>query len=248
MDIWSEVKGEQYIQPMMATIHRVTDDQQLIATMSLVNNVEEQGILEQLLEETKPEKPIGYEDFDYLLISPFRYPPLQYGSRFGSVFEPSLFYGSLNITTALAETAFYRFIYLSGMKTQFTAPLQVTYSSYTVSVRSNSSIFLDKAPFDQYQEIIASPIHYQATQALGYAMRRANIEVFQFSSVRDAHAGKNIALFTPKAFQSKSPIKLERWICNVTHEAVGFVSSDNLKRFSFTKNMFLVDNAFTVPA
>lgn len=248
IDIWAELEGQEYITSMMATIHRVTDDQQLIATMSLVNNVEEQGILEDLLEETKPQKPEGFEDLDYFLITPFRYPPLKYGSRFGSTFEPSLFYGSLNISTALSETAYYRFVFLSGMQEPYEEPLQVTYSSYTVAIRTNRGIFLDKEPFDKYEADLTSSTNYTTSQRLGSSMRESKVEAFQYVSARDPKKGSNVALFTPRSFQSKKPINLERWLCQVTVDEVGFISNDNHRRFSFAKEIFEVDGEIPSPA
>ena len=247
-DIWAEVGGEQYIASMMATIHRVVEDQENVATLSLVNNIEEQGVLEDLLEQSKPKKPEGYDALYYLLITPFRYPPLQYGSRFGSSFEPSLFYGSLNISTALAETAYYRFVYLSGMKEAYAKPVLMTYSSYTVSIRADRSIFLDNKPFNIFENIMTSPNNYNDTQILGDSMRSAKVEAFQYISARDPEQGKNIALFSPKVFQSKKPINIERWICNITHEEIGFLSHNNQKKLRFDKRSFLVDGVIPTPA
>lgn len=53
-------------------------------------------------------KPSINKDIHYLIFTPFRYPPLKYGSRFGRAFEPSLWYGSLQLKTAFAEVAYYR--------------------------------------------------------------------------------------------------------------------------------------------
>ncbi|WP_454782214.1 RES family NAD+ phosphorylase [Legionella sp. WA2022007384] len=247
-DLWDEMDGTQYITSIMATIHRVVEDQEEVATLSLVNNIEEQGILEELLETSKPKKPEEYEDLHYLLITPFRYPPLQYGSRFGSTFEPSLFYGALNSSTALAETAYYRFVFMSGMKEPYPDNIQMTYSSYTVGIKTAHGVFLNKQPFDAFEKIITSPQYYGDTQKLGTSMRNADVEAFQYISARDPEKGINVALFTPKAFQSKKPISLERWICNITNQEIGFISNDTHKRLSFKRDIFLVDGLLPAPA
>ncbi|RUR18340.1 RES family NAD+ phosphorylase [Legionella qingyii] len=240
--------GKQYITPIMATIHRVVEDQEELATLSLVNNIEEQAILEELLETSKPKRPEEYEDLHYLLITPFRYPPLQYGSRFGNTFEPSLFYGSLNVSTALAETAYYRFVFMAGMKEPYTDSILMTYSSYTIGIKTVHGIFLNKQPFNTVEQIISSPKYYSDTQKLGSSMRKANVEAFQYSSTRDPEKGINVALFTPKALQSKKPISIERWICNITNEEIGFISNDNHNRLSFNRDLFLVDGLIPAPA
>ena len=232
----------------MATIHRVVENQEKVATLSLVNTIEEQGVLEELLEASKPQKPDGYDNLHYLLITPFRYPPLKYGSRFGARFEPSLFYGALNVSTALAETAYYRFVYLSGMKEPYTQPILMDFSSYTVAMRTKKGVFLDKKPFDQFAETISSPTQYEATQALGAAMRKADVEAVQYISARDPRQGKNLALYTPKALQSKKPITTHRWIASVTNDEIGFIAHDSDKRISFDKQIFLVDGELPAPS
>lgn len=233
---------------MMATIHRVIEDQEEAATFSLVNNIEEQAILEELLEQSKPDMPEACDGIHYLLFTPFRYPPLKYGSRFGGNFEPSLFYGSLNISTALAETAYYRFYFISGMAEPYTDAISLTYSSYTVKINTNKGVFLNTHPFDDFEKEISSPIHYNASQKLGYSMREACVEAFQYTSARDPQKGINVALFTPKAFHSKQPQSLLGWFCKVTSDEIGFISKDSQKRFSFHKEIFLVNGEIPVPA
>src|SRR5690349_12503378 len=98
-DIWLESKGTDQIKPMMAKIYRLVESQEQVATLGLVNNVYEQGVLEELIESTKNQSPKNNNVLHYLLTTPFRYPPLQYGSRFGKTFEQGLFYGSLNLIT-----------------------------------------------------------------------------------------------------------------------------------------------------
>jgi hypothetical protein len=72
-------------------IFRIVESQEEIATTNIVANLDEQNVLEQLLETSKPGA-IGTVPH-YLLSTPFRYPPLKHGSRFGTLFENSLFYG-----------------------------------------------------------------------------------------------------------------------------------------------------------
>lgn len=247
-NIWDEVNGKQYITSMITTIHRVVEDQEDAATLSLVKNIEEQAVLEELLEASKPKKPQGYEDLHYLLITPFRYPPLKYGSRFSSSFEPSLFYGALNASTALAETAYYRFVYMSGMKEPYTETILMTYSSYTVGIKTRRGVFLDKPPFNTFNNIIISPNNYHETQKLGASMRNADVEAFQYVSARSLEKGINVALFTPKAFQSKKPISIKRWICNITNQEIGFLSNENQTRLRFNRDSFLVDGMIPSPA
>jgi len=248
VDIWHNTDGERQIKPLMATIYRFVESQEQVATLGLVNNVYEQGVLETLIESTKSPLSELTDTLHYLLKTPFRYPPLKYGSRFGTTFEQGMFYGSLNISTALAETAYYRFVYMLGPVVPFPSVISSEYSSFLVKVRSSRGIFLDALPFSAYESLLTSQTSYTKTQQLGAGMRQADVEVFQYISARDKNKGKNIALFTPKAFYSKKPSQLTTWLCQTSIEAVGFISKEDQKRTLYTQQDFLVNGIFPSPA
>lgn len=248
MDIWTKAGGEQHVRPVMATIHRMVESQEQAATLSLVSNVYEQGMLEELLESTKNPMPASTEDLHYLLKTPFRYPPLKYGSRFGATWENSLFYGSLNLETALAETAYYRFVYMLGPETPFCGTVASEYTSFSVAVRSKLAVFLDQPPFTEFDSELTSRSSYTHTQALGAAMRQSGVEVVQYISARDKARGKNMALFTPRAFSGKKPLQSTRWLCQTSIEEVGFVSAGGEKRMSFFQQEFMDETGFPSPA
>lgn len=247
-NIWPETEGKKKIKPMMASIFRFVESQEQIATLNLVNNVYEQGVLEELLESTKNPVPDTTNSLHYLLKTPFRYPPLKHGSRFGTTFEQGIFYGSLTLPTALAETAYYRFVYMLGPEVPFQSIISSEYTSFSVSVKSESGIFLDETPFTKYESILTSPTSYVDTQQLGFHMRQHGVEIFRYISARDKNKGKNIALFTPKAFHSNKPSKLTTWLCQTSIEEIGFFSKENNQRIMYMQNDFWVDGSFPSPA
>ena len=104
------------LKPLHAQVYRVAESQLIVATNTLVDTVEEQQLLEELLDGVKPNVPPECKKFDYLIYTPFRYPPLKHGSRFGLKTQASIFYGSTKIETTFAEMAYYRFVYYEGMK------------------------------------------------------------------------------------------------------------------------------------
>ena len=247
-EVWLKTNGETHIKPLIGLIYRLVESQEQIATLGLVNNVYEQGVLEDLLETTKSPIPEKTETLHYLLKTPFRYPPLKYGSRFGKSFDRGLFYASLNINTALVETAYYRFVYMLGPEIPFNAPISSEYSSFSVKVRCDRGIFLDLPPFSDYESILVSPSSYSETQKLGADMREASVGAFRYISARDKSKGKNIALFTPDAFFNNKPSKLTTWICQASIHEVGFLSKENQKRILFNQKDFWVENSFPSPA
>lgn len=248
VDIWSEIRGQKEIKPMLATISRLVESQEQAATLSLVDNVYAQGVLEELLESTKSILSEQTDCLHYLLKTPFRYPPLQHGSRFGTPFESGLFYGSLNLSTALAETAYYRFVYMLGPETPFQQTITSDYSSFSVSVKTDRGIYLDQPPFTDFESILTSPTSYAETQKLGLAMRQADIEIVRYISARDKNKGKNVALFSPQAFCSLKPSKLQSWLCQTNVNEVGFLSKESNERLLFRQNDFWVNGVFPSPA
>lgn len=247
-DIWSKLDGKSQIKSYMAKIYRLVESQEQIATLGLVNNVYEQGVLEELIESTKNPLSVDSSALHYLLTTPFRYPPLKYGSRFGSTYEQGIFYGSLTIHTALSETAYYRFVYLLGPEIPYEHPISNQYSSFSVKVRSDNSILLDQPPFSEYESLLTSPSSYIATQNLGSKMRESGIELFQYRSARTKDKDLNVALFSPEAFQSKTPAQMTTWFCHASIDEAGFIAKDNGQRVSFFQKDFWIKDVFPSPA
>ncbi len=74
---------QENIKPLSEVVFRVAESQQKVATNTLVDTLQEQRILEELLDRVKPPIPYDCQQYDYLVYTPFRYPPLKHGSRFG---------------------------------------------------------------------------------------------------------------------------------------------------------------------
>jgi len=104
--IWQACRGPRHIGPVGGTLYRLVESQEQIATLSYVDTLEEQAVLESLIDTIKPPYPEGDAGYHYLLKTPFRYPPLPWGSRFGRTHEPDIFYGGCSIGPTLAESAY----------------------------------------------------------------------------------------------------------------------------------------------
>jgi len=94
------------VEPAKGRGFRVSESQEQVTTAAIVDSAEEQSRLKKLLDESKPPYHDVVDHLHYLLKTPFRYPPLDYGSRFGKTFEKNLFYGAADTKTALAKTPF----------------------------------------------------------------------------------------------------------------------------------------------
>jgi hypothetical protein len=223
MDIWQECRGVEQVAPLRGRLVRLVESQEQVATLQLVDNLSEQALLEELLESSKPPLPRGAETLHYLLKTPFRYPPLRWGSRFGTRQEPSLFYAALGLETAMAEAAYYRFVLLDGMASAPPSGRVLSeHASFEARYQVARGIRLQRPPFSRFQRELSHPSDYRATQALGASMRAAGVEAFEYCSARCPLGGSNVALYAPGALAERRPRNLLPWLCETTSSYVAF--------------------------
>ncbi len=229
---------------------RVVESQEQVATGAIVDSAAEQAVLEEILEASKPPVRDGAEALHYLLQTPFRYPPLRHGSRFGSRFEPALFYGSLLERTVLAEAAYYRFWFWRGMTVP--PPSQQFITQHTVFRAGYDTAYglrLQAPPFDAHADVLRSPDDYTETQALGAELRAAGVRAFEYRSARDTEAGINVAVISPDVFAPRHRILgREEWTCTTTPTRVSFANVAQRTTQEFPLEQFLVAGVFPDPA
>jgi hypothetical protein len=248
-DIWTRCEGDKQLQSFDSLAYRIVESQEKVATMSLVDTSAEQLLLESLLEYSKPASATS-DKLHYLLSTPFRYPPLAHGSRFGVKSQGGLFYASLSTTTTLAECAYYRFVFWYGMEIPPPAQrIMSDYTSFAVSVATHQAILLHQEPFLSYREQISHPANYQHSQQLGESMREADVEACSYFSARDQHNGINIGLFSPKALKSREPQSKKLWSCVVTENQVSFIQLHaTAEAYNFPLSDFLYNDSLPMPA
>lgn len=251
--IWMRCGGSSSLRAVEGTPWRIVESQQRISTRQLVDSDAEHERLEALIEGSKPIAPAEArgDGLHFLLFSPFRYPPLPHGSRFGRPEEPALWYGSEALETALCEAAYYRLLLFDGTSADL-LPNQVPRSAFQAAVRGDAGVDLTAAPFDAHREAIASKTAYAEAQRLGSDMRAAGVALFKYPSARDPGRGANLALFTPAAFALKRPLgPPETWTCTVTRgRDVSWLREGafGLQRFEFPLGTFLVGGKLPAPA
>lgn len=209
---------------------------------------EEQALLEELIEDVKP--PTGAPaGLHYLLFTPFRYPPLRHGSRFGTRAEHGIWYGSRTQATAFAEKAYYLLLFLEGTTGEL-APLETDVSIFQAAYETRRGVDLTRGAFARYRAIISSPSEYAESQALGRDMRADGVEAFLYASARDPEEGANVGLFVREALSSRRPSVPESWRCLVTHDGVEVTKEDVFRSasFAFKRRVFEVDGRLPAPA
>jgi hypothetical protein len=227
------------------------ESQHQLSTRKLVATAAEQELLEELIDGAKPPAPtqLPAARMHYLLSTPFRYPPLRHGSRFGTRSERGIWYGSENRGTAFAEVAYYRFVFLAGSSADL-GDVATELTLFRVQARTKRGVDLCRSPFSAHRKAIASPVTYAETQALGVAMRDAGVELIRYPSARDPNDGVNVAAFSPQVFGKAKPKDFEQWHCLASRERVEITKRGYLDRatLSFDRGAFEVKGQLPAPA
>ena len=248
-NIWDACKANTKLTDIQGLLYRTVENQEQIATLKAVSSLEAQALLEDLLEESKPKLLAGTEKLPYLLATPFRYPPLRHGSRFGRTNEPGIFYGSLTFQALLSEDAYYRLLFRdqaellksrSGTKGQRTL--------ISVQYKTPRGLKLHCPPFTKYKKELRQPADYRATQLLGSHMRANQIFGFEYQSARDTEAGINVGLFHPQAVLSKKPESQQNILHQTNIDGVSYRLIESAETFYFPKSQFLVAGKIPLPA
>ena len=249
--IWTRCAADSdrpLIHPLRLAPWRAVEAQHQISTRKLVDTSEEQILLEELIDGAKPPD-ATHGRLHYLLATPFRYPPLRHGSRFGARYERGIWYGSESARTMFAEVAYYRFVFLAGTEAVL-EPVTTQLTAVTVRARSPRGVDLTAPPFETYRRTIASPTSYAASQALGAAMRGAGVDLFRYPSARDAQGGINIGVLSPTVFGGARPRSFETWYCTATGARVELTKRDYFGRatLAYPRAEFLVKGELPMPA
>jgi hypothetical protein len=224
------------------SVCRMVETQEYAATTSLVDDLEEQAILEQILDDFKPSYADDTQDLHYLISTPFRYPPLKYGSRFGAITQPSYFYASESISTCLVEAAFYRFYLIDGTETPFPKVIQSEHSLFFVQAISTHALDLTHISDAEIQKQLTDPGSYLLTQQVGLQARKNGAVLLRYFSARSQEQGINVAIDNHTIIQSEKPEDKVEYICQLDPQT-GILRFSQPRTFPvmFTREQFLID-------
>ena len=261
-DQWKSIDWEKVIRPIHGTLYRLVESQEQIATRQLLDTLEEQALLEEMLDAVKPPYPENMAHLHYLLKSPFRYPPLKWGSRFGRTFEPSIFYGGCSVEVTLVESAYYRFIFWHSMQATPPKPImRSVHTLFSVDYKTQKGVKLQSTPFFQYHDVLRHPSNYSVAQSLGTVMRSQYIEVFEYCSARtiqnqeksqdkkfNIREGICVGLFTADSFCTNQPKERQQWFCDMSADEIIFKAVESSELIRFPLDQFLLDGVLPMPA
>ena len=240
--IWTRdaLRSEQC--PLHMPAWRLVEAQHVVSTLSLIDNLDEQAVLEDILEETKPPVPAACQHLDYLLSTPFRYRPYPHGSRFCKAgLTPGVWYAAEQPGTAVAEMAFYRFLfYAESQNTPF--PVNpADYTAFSVGVKAECALDLSAGELAGDHAFWTHPTDYSACQELADTARDIGVEVIRFQSVRDSEKGANLAVLTCRAFSDTTPVERHNWRIRISATGVQAVRNHPRLGLEFGTDAFDFD-------
>jgi hypothetical protein len=239
---------------LQGVVHRITDRQGQSGTADLVDGLREQARLEQLIETVKPPIPSDWPEArdgrplpsHRLLLTPFRYPPLESGSRFGRAHQRHLFYGARALETALAERAFHALRQLEGSPLPAGARIQRQQTAFSVAITVERGLALQQHLTPDALAAITDPCSYGASQRCGDAMRERQVQAFEAPSARSPDTPPAVGVLTPYAFSS-TPFDLQDWTLEISSEGVTAVCFGSELTARFPRGQFLVDGRWPSP-
>lgn len=225
--------------PYRAAVWRFVEDQNISSTMKLVDGLDEQRILEELLDASKPPVPAPCQHLHYLQFTPFRY-----AARYDTRFRPrgerrGVFYAAESVQTAATEVAFYRALFfIESPETKAPdAPFEMT--AFRTRVRTELAVDITKFGAEA-QKVYAEPVDFAPCHKLAAAAREAGAEVIRFPSVRD-HAGVNVAVLSCAAFADSQPRDMQGWWFRFTEHGLFATQRFGKGRLEFPYEMFAND-------
>jgi len=228
--------------PLSGSFWRVVEAQHVVSTMKLTDSLEDQAILEDLIEETKPPVPPNCIGLDFLLMTPFRYSRLNpWGSRFRRPnAEAGVFYAAEYPETAIAETVFHRLKFFADSPDTPWPQNASEYTAFSVEVHSECAIDLTAFSPDELTDIL-DPSDYGAGQVLSETAREAGIELIKYPSVRAPEHRANVAVLTPAAFAKSEPIDRRTWRIYLDSNGARAICESPSLSLAFGRDAFSAD-------
>ena len=219
--------------------------------MHVVESLPDQAQLEALIEGVKPDlidegSAQSARRLHPLLATPFRYPPLDFGSRFGTRNQRGIWYGASVIRTVLYEIAFYRFLDFDRTEVRRTAASSSS-SIFKVRLSAERDLDLCRSAFDKHRTEICHPSRYTESQALGATARRLSVQTLRYPSSRAPDGGTCVAVLHPDAFERNRPERgIQRWTYQVDADRILFERAPDY--LLIPRNTFLINGKLPLPA
>lgn len=221
---------------------RLVEAQHIVSTTKLSDTDEEQTILEDLIESTKPSCPDECAHLEYLLQAPFRYRPYPQGSRFRRAgLTAGVYYAAEAPETAAAEMVFYRLLFFAESPDTPWPTNPAEFTAFSATYTTHSAIDLTRAPFVAHAEQWSHPTRYDPCQTFEEAARTASVDLIRYRSVRDPHEGCNLAILRCRAFSRSNVQARQTWRIHLSGAGARAVREFPRTSLSFDQAAFVAD-------
>ena len=221
---WQDAWFASGIKPASGALWRGVEAQHRVATMHLVDTLDEQAELERILEASKPPLPPAFAGLHHLLNTPFRYHS-PHPSRFRRPGEAGLWYGAHELHTACAEVGYWRWRFLMDSAGLRDGELVTEHTFFQAQVQG-AAIDLTRAPWKASALHWQHPSDYNACQALGAAARTHGVQWMRYASVR-MQGGLCGAVLAPQCLSLNAHVPVQTWVSKVTASAALMLHDDD---------------------
>jgi hypothetical protein len=222
---------------------RLVEAQYHVSTLKLVDTLDEQEILENLIESTKPMVPPECRHLHYLLSTPFRYGAVYpTGSRFRRAgMTDGVFYAAETPETAVAEISFHRLLFFAESPDTPWPTNPAEYTAFAAQYQTKKAIDLTRGRFEAHSAVWSHPTDYNPCQSLAEIARAASIEIIRYRSVRDPRQGMSLALLTCRVFAKPEPTDLQTWRIHFSATGAQAICEAPKHGIAFDRNTFASD-------
>ncbi len=190
----------------------MVEGQHLVSTMALVDSLEEQRLLEDILERSKPAVPTECAHLHYLMAAPFRYGLYPVDSRFRRRgLTPGVFYASEAAITAAAETVWSRLRFFVAAEGAVLPRGAAEFTAFSVKVDVVRAVDLTAEPLLAEVAKWTDPDDYTACLELADQARREGAGLIRYGSVRHPEGLANVAVLGCAGFAAAAPEERQTW-------------------------------------
>jgi len=199
---------------------RGVEAQHAVSTLRLADTLEEQALLEDLLETSKPTMPPDAFGKHFLLATPFRYSPT-YESRFRPAGSRGLWYGAQTAYGVCAELARLQHRFLME-SVEARDDVRITHYTLFQAAIKGRAIDLTQPPWLQSRSLWVHPTDYSATHVLAQVAQQQGTQWLRYESAR-AQGECCAVVFDIECLTEPKPSldsTKQTWVCKTTKTAV----------------------------
>jgi hypothetical protein len=228
---WKGAWFERGVCDRAASLWRGVEAQHVVSTMRLADSLEEQRVLEELLETSKPPLPTEARGRHYLLFTPFRYrSPVP--SRFRRAADPGVWYGAEALKTACGEVAYWKWRFLADSEGLTGQALYTEHTFFEAQARGRCAD-LTAAPWKSAAGAWGDKSDFAACQQFAEEARRRAVAWIRYASVR-APGGICAAVLELEALALREPFELQTWACKTSRNGAFLRRAGGDEQYEFS--------------